>query len=71
MRVCQAAPEHDDHLGAHGARTHRPPLKDQLGHASERGLDEPARTLYFDISWDEVAKYVVASPEAITGAWPI
>jgi hypothetical protein len=32
----------------------------------ESMLDDPAfKNLYFDISWDEVAKYAVASPEAI------
>jgi hypothetical protein len=38
------------------------------GHAAmvESMLDDPAfKNLYFDISWDEVAKYAVASPEAI------
>jgi len=37
------------------------------GHAAmvESMLDDPAfKNLYFDISWDEVAKYVVSSPEA-------
>ena len=33
----------------------------------ERGLQNEKLThVYFDISWDEVAKYLVASPEAIT-----
>jgi predicted TIM-barrel fold metal-dependent hydrolase len=41
------------------------PVKDQLA-IVERGLANPAlKNLYLDISWDEVAKYVVASPEAI------
>jgi predicted TIM-barrel fold metal-dependent hydrolase len=41
------------------------PVKDQLG-IVERGLASPElKNLYLDISWDEVAKYVVASPEAI------
>jgi hypothetical protein len=32
----------------------------------ESMLDDPAfKNLYFDISWDEVAKYAVASPEAV------
>jgi hypothetical protein len=38
------------------------------GHAAviESMLADPAfRNLYFDISWDEVAKYLVASPEAL------
>jgi hypothetical protein len=41
------------------------PVKDQLA-MMERGLSNPdRRNLYIDISWDEVAKYVVASPESI------
>jgi predicted TIM-barrel fold metal-dependent hydrolase len=40
------------------------PVKDHLG-IVERGLLNPAlKNLYIDLSWDEVAKYVVASPEA-------
>ena len=41
------------------------------GHVAmvESILDDPAfKNLYFDISWDEVAKYAVASPEAIEKA---
>ena len=41
------------------------PVKEQLA-MMERGLSNPAlRNLYIDISWDEVAKYVVASPESV------
>ncbi len=43
------------------------PVKDQLG-IVERALDaQRSQTphVYFDISWDEVAKYIVASPESI------
>jgi len=41
------------------------PVKDQLA-MMERGLSNPdLKHLYLDISWDEVAKYVVASPETI------
>jgi hypothetical protein len=41
------------------------PVKDQLSFM-ERGLANPAlRGFYVDISWDEMAKYVVASPETI------
>ena len=41
------------------------PVKDQLG-IMDRGLANPElRNLYLDISWDEMAKYVVASPESI------
>jgi predicted TIM-barrel fold metal-dependent hydrolase len=40
------------------------PLKDQLGIVA-RALDDPAVAhVHIDISWDEVAKYVVATPEA-------
>ena len=41
------------------------PVKDQLG-IMDRALANPELShLYMDISWDEVAKYVIASPEAI------
>jgi len=41
------------------------PVGDQLA-IMERGLANPdLKNLYLDISWDETAKYVVASPEAI------
>jgi predicted TIM-barrel fold metal-dependent hydrolase len=41
------------------------PVKDQLD-IMERGLSNPdLKNLYVDISWDEVAKYIVASPESI------
>ena len=41
------------------------PVTDQLG-IMERGLSNPdLKNLYIDLSWDEVAKYVVASPEAV------
>jgi hypothetical protein len=40
------------------------PVKDQLS-LMERGLANPALPrLHVDISWDEVAKYLVATPEA-------
>src|SRR5206468_622075 len=41
------------------------PVADQIG-IVERALANPGlRHLYFDISWDEVAKYIVATPESI------
>jgi predicted TIM-barrel fold metal-dependent hydrolase len=41
------------------------PLKDQLG-IIERALANPELShVYIDLSWDEVAKYVVATPESI------
>jgi hypothetical protein len=41
------------------------PAKDQLM-MMERGLANPAlKGFYIDISWDEMAKYLVASPESI------
>ena len=44
------------------------PVKDQLG-IMERGLANPeSKNLYVDLSWDEVAKYIVATPEATPGA---
>jgi predicted TIM-barrel fold metal-dependent hydrolase len=44
------------------------PIKD---HAANLAfiLDDPAmKNVYFDISWDEVAKYVVSSPETTKAA---
>ena len=39
------------------------PVKDQLG-IMERGLSNPDfKNLYVDISWDETAKYLLATPE--------
>jgi amidohydrolase family protein len=44
------------------------PVKDQIG-IVEKALANPALShVYFDISWDEVAKYLVASPETIKAA---
>jgi hypothetical protein len=44
------------------------PLKDHIG-ILERGLSNPALpNLYLDISWDEVAKYLVATPETTQAA---
>jgi len=41
------------------------PVKDQLG-IIERALNNPSlKNLYFDISWDETAKYLVAKPETL------
>jgi predicted TIM-barrel fold metal-dependent hydrolase len=41
------------------------PVKDQLA-IMERGLSNPAlKNLHMDISWDETAKYLVASPETV------
>ena len=73
-----AAPsEDDDHLGAHGPRPRRPPGagpgERRHGERNPRHIeiveamiDDPALShVYFDISWDEVAKYAVSSPESI------
>jgi len=41
------------------------PVKEQLS-IMERGLANPdLKNLYVDLSWNEVAKYIVASPDAI------
>jgi predicted TIM-barrel fold metal-dependent hydrolase len=41
------------------------PVKDQIALVA-KGLDNPElKHLYIDISWDEVAKYIVATPESI------
>jgi Amidohydrolase len=44
------------------------PVEDQIG-IIERALNNPALShVYFDISWDEAAKYLVATPEKIQKA---
>jgi len=40
------------------------PIKNHAAHLSEILSDPAFRNVYFDISWDEVAKYVVATPES-------
>lgn len=41
------------------------PVQDQLGMV-ERGLRDPeSKNVYFDISWDETAKYLVGTPDAV------
>jgi len=41
------------------------PIHDQIALVA-KGLDNPElKNLYIDISWDEVAKYIVATPESI------
>jgi predicted TIM-barrel fold metal-dependent hydrolase len=41
------------------------PVEDQLGMV-ERGLRDPeSKNVHFDISWDETAKYLVGTPEAV------
>ena len=41
------------------------PVKDQIG-IIDRALSDPALNhVYIDLSWDETAKYIVASPETI------
>jgi amidohydrolase family protein len=41
-----------------------PPAKNHAARIEEILRDPDFRHVYFDISWDEVAKYIVASPEA-------
>jgi hypothetical protein len=43
------------------------PRKEFLGQIDSILGDPTFRNVYFDISWDEVAKYFVSSPEATTG----
>jgi hypothetical protein len=40
------------------------PIKNHAAHLSEILQDPAFQNVYFDISWDEVAKYIIASPEA-------
>ena len=65
-----ASPEDHDHLGAHRARPGGAPGAGSSSASDRRtgeSCSDPATCahVYFDISWDEVAKYVVATPEAI------
>lgn len=44
------------------------PVEDQLGMV-ERGLSDPeSKNIHFDISWDETAKYLVGTPEAVSAS---
>jgi hypothetical protein len=40
------------------------PIKNHAANVEEMLKDSDYRHVYFDISWDEVAKYIVSSPEA-------
>ena len=44
------------------------PVKEQVAIVQEIINDPQLRNVYFDISWDEVAKYIVATPEATKNA---
>jgi len=44
------------------------PVKEQAAIVQELIKDADLKNLYFDISWDEVAKYVVATPESTRNA---
>ena len=44
------------------------PIKEQAAIVEEIISDPQLRNVHFDISWDEVAKYVVATPESIRNA---
>src|SRR5678815_5094673 len=44
------------------------PVKEQTAIVEEIISDPQLRNVHFDISWDEVAKYVVATPESIKNA---
>ena len=64
--AAQASSEDDDHLGAHRPRTRRAAREGPARHHRARPRPIPDLTnLYIDLSWDEVAKYIVASPETI------
>jgi hypothetical protein len=41
------------------------PIKNHAAHIAEMLADPAFSHVYFDISWNEVAKYIVASPESI------
>ena len=44
------------------------PVKDQVAIVEEIINDPQLRNVHFDISWDEVAKYIVATPESTKNA---
>jgi amidohydrolase family protein len=44
------------------------PVKDQVAIVEEIINDPQLRNVHFDISWDEVAKYIVATPESTRNA---
>jgi len=44
------------------------PVKDQIGIVRRALMDPELQHVYFDISWDETAKYLVATPEATQAA---
>ena len=53
----------DDHLGALRRRPHRAAGRRTSSALVERALADPALAhVYIDISWDEIAKYIVATP---------
>ena len=43
------------------------PVKEQGAIVEQMIKDPELRHVYFDISWDEVAKYIVATPESVKG----
>jgi len=62
--VFKAPPEHNLHLGSHGPRPRGPPNKNHARDIEAILRDPDFRHVNFDISWDETAKYIVATPEA-------
>ncbi len=44
------------------------PVKDQGAIVEDMIKDPELKNLYFDLSWDEVAKYVTATPESVANA---
>ena len=62
-----AASEDDDHLGARRGRARRPAGEGSARRSIERDRSTIPRSshVYFDLSWDETAKYIVATPETI------
>ena len=62
--LLHAASEDHDHLGARRPRPHRAGRSRISSRILDRALerDPELKHVYFDISWDEVAKYIVATP---------
>ncbi len=65
----EAPPEDDGHLGALRPRADRAPRRGPDRDRRARAPRTPSCAhVYFDISWDETAKYLVATPETTQAA---
>jgi hypothetical protein len=60
----QEAPKHNHHLGSYGHGPGSSADQEPCFSVGRTPCRSQFSQIYFDISWDEVAKYVVSSPEA-------